>query len=190
MSGAADVLAASYVAQGAHVHLIYEDADEKGTVFGDASVHVPFPLLNFISHTFILENPKEERMAGNTKFMGFERDSKIVLERWGGKTVVDLKTQEAVEALRKACYEDLPKQPPRKTYTSINFTERGSVDAVFDLPGAQKLRSVLADLPPASKDGTVTGWLAELDVAIEQAKAFFDTKGEPGVDDGDPEAAS
>jgi len=48
-------------------------------------------------------------MAGNTKLIGF-MGSQVVLERWGEKVTVEV-GKEAVQAIHKACADDLPRRP-------------------------------------------------------------------------------
>jgi hypothetical protein len=52
-------------------------------------------------------------MSGNTKLIGFGSGGIVELQRWGAKVQVKLE-HEAVKALRAACYEQLPKQPPQR----------------------------------------------------------------------------
>jgi hypothetical protein len=67
-------------------------------------------------------------MAGNTKLMGFGTDGTVELQRWGGRAPVELPPV-AIEALRKACYEILPKNPPQRVEDkSPDFEARYSED--------------------------------------------------------------
>lgn len=130
-------------------------------------------------------------MTGNTRFMGFGKDNAISLERWGGKVKVAL-PPEGIIALRKACYDELPKSPPgqRNRGVSFNFQERLGITADFDLEGAKKLCSILADLPPALKDGSVQEWLIDLEMSINQLEGYLNTMNEPGVDGDGPTETS
>lgn len=127
-------------------------------------------------------------MAGNTKFYGFERDNKVVLERWGGKAIVDLGSTETVLAFRKACYEELPKNPKPHRSSTVTFAfeeNMPAVEARMSAEQAKKLRSILSDIPEASRDDIVKGWLDELNTAVAAYEGYFDMTGEPGVDDGE-----
>jgi hypothetical protein len=124
-------------------------------------------------------------MAGNTKFLGFERDSNVVLERWGGRAVVNLNVPDPVQALRSACYRELPKEP-RQHQTSIitflfNEGSRPAIEASLDPDRAKLLHATLQEIIAPST--AVREWIAELELAIAAFDSYFDKTNEPGVDD-------
>lgn len=127
-------------------------------------------------------------MAGNTKFIGFERGNNVVLERWGGKEVVDLGSPQAVEALREACYKKLPKdpRPHRSSMVTFRFNEGDPrIEGSMNADDAKKLRAILEAIPPDSRGDTVKWWLDELETAIAAFEGYFDKFNEPGVDNGE-----
>lgn len=142
-------------------------------------------------------------MAGNTKFMGFgvsEEGSStglVHLERWGGKTSVPV-SADSLNSLRKACYQDLPKAPPKEgkgVWTDFNaaFDDTGlsdGIDVKLSATGAALLREVLdaATIYAGSSSlsetelSFVKDSLSILDKAISERDRCFNSLDEPGVD--------
>lgn len=58
MDNMANKIASFYEAQGAVVHLIYEDADEEKVFDGDASISVQLQTpITYIHGTYVVDNP-------------------------------------------------------------------------------------------------------------------------------------
>ena len=117
-------------------------------------------------------------MAGNTKFMGFGNQGMVTLARWGGEALVEV-SSESLDALRKACYEGLPKKPPVQVTvanTKVEYDERQGRVEVRMLP---ERALELADLVEEKDPNLAT----ELRFAHQEHVDFLDTSKEPGVDE-------
>ena len=126
-------------------------------------------------------------MAGNTKFLGFGAGNQITLERWLQKVTVDLPGS-AIEVLREACYDKLPKQPneqnPRR---GVAYDEqRGTVSLECSPEEAEILSKYLKNSEnPWSQpeDPQILQWSQGLDLAVEDHRRYIDPTGEPGVEE-------
>jgi hypothetical protein len=117
-------------------------------------------------------------MAGNTKFIGFSPDGMVQLERWGGKAMIEI-SKESLNALRAACYNGLPKNPPAQlhsTGTHVEYDEeRGRVEILLDPEKALQLANAI--------EGWDLNLASDLKFAYEAHLNFHDTSKEPGVNE-------
>ena len=122
-------------------------------------------------------------MTGQTKFLGFGLESTVVLERYGEKVKTPLPAP-AIEALRDACYQKLPKAPkePRKMSTSFAFVESTpGIAAQLTREDAEALlRTLSLGIRDSDKDETDVRFIQDLTSAIEEYDRHFDGQ-EPGV---------
>lgn len=127
-------------------------------------------------------------MAGNTKLTGFLDNHRVQLERWGTKIAVAL-DEASVEALRKACFNELPKKPDRRPPT--HFADF-MCDYNQDLGRVQlslnpEVAGYLADLLDVLVKNDVSAmekvrpWVDKLRAATQAHSDYHDGKDEPGV---------
>lgn len=127
-------------------------------------------------------------MAGNTKLVGFIEGNKVQLQRWGGKVTVPLDA-ESHAALRRACYDELPKNPKqwnaglRNDFEAKYNEDYGRVGVDLSVETAAYLADMLEILVKDNLDAVekVKPWAASLREAIQAHKDFHD-KDEPGVE--------
>lgn len=123
-------------------------------------------------------------MAGNTKLKGFTPEGKVQLERWGSKTLVVV-SGGSLEALRKACYEDLPKKPDQGNDACIDhiyYDEHlGSVRMVLGIESASYLADCLESVAPFEGYENMGGWSTRLRKAVQDHYDYHNRDGEPGV---------
>ena len=134
-------------------------------------------------------------MAGNTRLRGFVSSTSVQLERWGGIETVDM-PEPAVSALRAACYEKLPKQPPdkRSGWDRAKYNETtGSAEIWMGMETVDKVLAFLRDnqiLKPLTQNDQLTRftqeeidwWIEELEGLAEKHRQYHDRDGEPGVE--------
>jgi hypothetical protein len=117
-------------------------------------------------------------MAGNTKFMGFGIKGMVTLARWGGEAHVEV-SSDSLEALRKACYDGLPKKPPVQVTianTQVEYDDRQGRVEIRMLPErALELAEIIEEKDP--------NLASELRLAHQEHVEYLDTSKEPGVDE-------
>ena len=133
-------------------------------------------------------------MAGNTKFLGFERATEVVLERWGKKVNVTLDSV-CIDELRDACYEKLPKKPPHQEpalYVGYDYS-RGSIEINLPPDKAKSLKDDLVLFLRTSRaargeeenhpdDAWIPQLIDEIELSLEEHRVFTDPANEPGVE--------
>jgi len=121
----------------------------------------------------------------NTYLTGFGLKDTVRLERWGEHTDVTLPT-EALEALKDACYDILPAEPPHKPQRSmVHYKGSGIMTTVLTVDQAQGLLVLMAG---NELQGKLTSTLPELKAGLEHALVIHarqvDRSKDPGAKPG------
>ena len=131
-------------------------------------------------------------MAGNTKLMGFLKDNRIQLERWGVTEIVTL-PESATRAIREACFQKLPRTAPsfikepgwnRAEYDKPTGT--GVLCCTIETVG-KLLTYLKAHVVEVDVDQTLTRqehqfWISELEELLEEHRQYNDRANEPGIE--------
>jgi hypothetical protein len=125
-------------------------------------------------------------MAGNTKLIGFA-GSKVKLKRWGKDVMVEV-GKDAVEAIHKACAEDLPRKPLPHHIGMFELSVKYDPtfgQAVIRMNPAVVERFIGYLRHSPEKEGEFlkhhfTDLLAEVEQALEDHKHYTDVD-EPGL---------
>lgn len=122
-------------------------------------------------------------MSGNTKFTGFLSGNRVQLERWGVQVVVQLDPG-AVEALRKACFYDLPGNIAQRGTTfptdfrAVYDADEQRVHVDLSPEAAAFLGNLLVDVnKSAPQVQPVLQWSEDLKSAVQ----LHEASSEPGV---------
>jgi hypothetical protein len=120
-------------------------------------------------------------MAGNTKLRGFGTNNTIQLERWGKEVMLHL-SGESVHALRDACTNQLPRNPPTRSNWTDTFNVKyeeatGRVRVDMDPATALQLAEVVGD-----HGEEVTDWVEDLKDAHQAHEDYINGTDEPGID--------
>jgi len=122
-------------------------------------------------------------MSGNTKFLGFTNDGKILLERWGGKEAVEV-SKESLKVLRAACFEALPKKPEQKKDSdvgfSVNYNERVGLITMNMSPAAARELACFLTLAVSGKGALSEAWVRPIMDAVDAHEKYV-SPDEPGV---------
>lgn len=134
-------------------------------------------------------------MAGNTKLLGFSavKEGALTLERWGGKAEVVV-SPESLAALRKTCFEDLPRAPATQShwpdYKTAYEGDMGRTALSLNMVTTKILVEALGryidhrqGVDSEGKTGLMENLREDLKRCVEEHKAYLDTDNEPGVDD-------
>jgi len=127
-------------------------------------------------------------MAGNTKLVGFLDNHRIQLERWGVKVAVSLDTGSA-EAIRTACFYELPKKPNQRPSTHLESfvcaydQDRGRVGLNLDPETASYLADLLEVLVKNDVNAMdkVRPWIEKLRGSVQAHTDYHSGKDEPGA---------
>lgn len=111
-------------------------------------------------------------MAGNTKLIGFKAGNKAVLERWGGRTDVEL-SEASIRILTDAVRDKLPLLPPLLP-SGDDFLAR------FDPGTGRVLIDMSIETAARSHEGWEIEWVDSLKQAVQDHRDFF-SKDEPGL---------
>lgn len=128
-------------------------------------------------------------MSRNTKFMGFVGDSQIALERWGSVATVQL-SEDSIGALRKACYEELPRGLQRRqgdvnSEAGIRYnSDMDCIDIRLSAKDAERLTQILEllveakKLSPSISEGQeqFRSWFLALKEGLKHHEEHIDTK--------------
>jgi hypothetical protein len=128
-------------------------------------------------------------MAGNTKLLGFGAGF-VTLQRWGGEANVDLPSG-SIDALKKACHEELPSAPEDTSRFShlsgVKYEpDYGLVRMTMTPTQAALIQDALkerADEADSNEREELLVWAEELQDKIKEHEDYINPKGEPGVDD-------
>jgi hypothetical protein len=127
-------------------------------------------------------------MAGNTKLIGFMQCSKVRLERWGKKTDVEIGVP-AVEALIKACQDNLPSSPDLDADTrfkkATGHYDAGRDEIVLSMKSTtvDTLRDILKSAEYDELDLDLIGLLErELSFALVERERYLSPQDEPGLE--------
>lgn len=105
-------------------------------------------------------------MSGSTIFLGFAQGNQVVLERWG-KTSNALVGESAVIALKKCCYEDLPREPPPPRHSGVYFDpEDNDVHVRLNVADSKRLLGLV------ESKAEWLGLESELALAIAELEAY------------------
>lgn len=129
-------------------------------------------------------------MAGNTKLVGFLSDNRIQLERWGTSATIQL-DDESVQAIRRACFEQLPQRPTQSSSDHLDdFGVRydsgvGRIQLELSTDAASLLADLLDVVMNKTQAGeeerrTVQPYVDAIRKAVQAHKDFHD-RCEPGV---------
>ena len=135
-------------------------------------------------------------MAGNTKLVGFGprvegKPGIIHLARWNGEATVPI-SEESLENIRSACYNDLPKQPQqgkRDDLSNFRVHYDESVGRVH-VDTSPQIAETLAllfedciknDVP--LNHGMLREWVHSLKDAAQAHESYHNLQGEPGINE-------
>ncbi len=121
-------------------------------------------------------------MAGNTKLIGFTPSGDVQLERWGEVATVVV-SQDSLRSLREACFDDLPKRPPRReehlSGVAVSYSKQlGIINMEMAPDQATELMGILTTCEVKPFPTVV----ARLEKCVKEHLDYTDI-GEPGVED-------
>jgi len=128
-------------------------------------------------------------MPGNTKLVGFLNGNRVQLERWGARTVVQLDEQ-AVGALRSACFNELPQRPVQDGTAHLDDFRAdydstvGRVHVDLSPRAATALANFLDVLVEKkwSSQEEMLPYAKKLRASVQAHEDFINAEGEPGVE--------